>query len=83
MKMKVEGFTSKRVATKIAPLQAPLQPIIIEDVIKGVHNLLFAKQHVFLTLKQHIKELMAEKSPKELEHRRAQLMFDDRKVDYA
>jgi hypothetical protein len=51
MKMKVEGSTSKRVATKIAPPQAPLSPIITKDVIKSVHNLLFAKQ-VFFGLKQ-------------------------------
>jgi hypothetical protein len=56
----VEGFTSKRVATKIAPLQAPLQPIVTKDVIKGVHDLLFAKQQVFLSLKQHLQEFMVE-----------------------
>jgi hypothetical protein len=77
MNMKVEGSTSKIVATKIAPLQALLQPIVTKDVIKSVHNLLFAKQQIFLGLKQCIQELVAEKSQKELEHWSIQLMFDD------
>jgi hypothetical protein len=42
-------------------------------VIKGVHDLLFAKQQVFLSLKQHLQEFMAETSQKELEHWRVQL----------
>jgi hypothetical protein len=52
-------------------------------VIKGVHNLLFVNQQVFLGLKQRIQKFVAEKSQKELEHWRAQLLFNDWKTIYA
>jgi hypothetical protein len=45
--------------------------VILEGIIKIVHDLCIAKQHNVLIMKQHLEELVVEKEQEELEHRQA------------
>ncbi len=58
-------------------------PFVTKDIIKHMHNFLVVEQKVFLGMKEHLKETIVEKLQKEVEHWRAQLMFDDWRAIHA
>ncbi len=58
-------------------------PFVTKDIIKHMHNFLVVEQKVFLGMKEHLKEIVVEKLQKEVEHWRAQLMFDDWRAIHA
>jgi hypothetical protein len=80
--LKVEGSSSKKIVASTMKSCTILQattpyPFVTKDIIKHMHNFLVVEQKVFLGMKEHLKETIVEKLQKEVEHWRAQLMFDD------
>jgi hypothetical protein len=72
-KLKHEGLVSKRVATsrKFAFLPTAPQLVILEGIIKIVHDPCIEKQLNVLIMKQCLEKPVVEKEQKELEHRQA------------
>jgi hypothetical protein len=78
-KLKVEGSLSTRSVASIrnALPQAMPQSIVNQSVFNDVYGFLLVKQKVSLRIKHHVKEILEEKSQKEVEHWKVTLMVGD------
>jgi hypothetical protein len=70
LKFKVEGSLSKRSVTCTRNVFPQAMPWLVVNlgVLNDVHEFLLAKYNLFLGMKHCVKEILEEKSQKEVEH---------------